>query len=475
MLHGMAVDREELSHAYRTSLTVAQGALARAQRAAGTALFTFDTQVQEACWKVALGEWDATDPEVAKKLKRAKGDETKYVAQVEAKGISNQILASVLYTQMGLPTQRNRKTKTITTDEAALLKLRAKYRDGGKYPQGMALIAAVLQYREQKKQSEFLHPARLDNDDRFRASYSFRPSTGRLSSSSNPKGTGGNAQNIDRGLRTPFKPDPGCWFLEVDLSQAEARVVYCLTGNKKLIEIAHTRPSQFDVHKYLATLFFPVTLEQVTKNERTPTKSIGHGSHYDLQLNKLSEMMLKQGYDFSPKQCGVMQGKYWDFTEGAIQTWQQRTRMEILKDRRLTNSWGRSIEWPYDHFGNDLYRKTYAWKPQSDIARHLNRAWIRFSLWIRENKLQSKINLQLHDALGVSVYPQELWPVMQKLIALCEEVHNYYGVQLSIPAEMKLGTAWGLSDIGEWKEMPSQDEVGWLCQRAMSEAKKRGA
>ena len=459
MLHGMVVNGKELASAYRTSLTMAQGALARAQSAAQVPLFTFATQVQEACWKVATWEWEASDPDVAKRLKRAKGDEAKYVAQVEAKGISNQILASVLYDQMKLPTQRNRRTHAVTTDEAALLKLRARYKDGGKYPEGMALIEHVLQYREQKKQSEFLEPKRVDADGRFRASYSFRPTTGRLSSSSNPRGSGGNAQNIDRSLRAPFKPDAGCLLLEVDLSQAEARVVYCLTGNKKLIEIAHTRPSQFDVHKYLATLFFPVTLEQVTKHERTPTKNIGHGSHYDLHLNKLSEMMLKQGYDFSPKQCGVMQGKYWDFTEGAIQAWQQRTRMDVLRDRALTNAWGRTIEWPWDHFGDDLYRKAYAWRPQSDIARHLNHAWIGFEAQKGEKHYRSRVNLQLHDALIISVYPDEVYEVMRDVVWFCEQVHNYYGVTLIVPAEIKLGTAWSLGDVGEWKEMPSKEEV----------------
>jgi uracil-DNA glycosylase family 4 len=459
MLHGIAADREELQRAFVAKIEAAQQALQRAQEAAGTQLFTFDTQVQEACWRVAHGEWDRADPAVAKKLKRAKGGEAAYAAAVETKGVSNQILASVLYTEMKLPVQRMRRTKAITTNEAALLKLRARFKDSGTHAAGMALIEGVLQYREQKRQSECLDPRRLDDDERFRASYSFRPTTGRLSSSANPKGTGGNAQNIDRDLRHPFKPDPGCLLLEVDLSQAEARVVYCLTGNKKLIEIAHTRPNKFDVHRYLATIFFEMPLEQITRDQRTPTKNIGHGSHYDLHINKLSEMMLKQNYNYSPKQCGVMQGKYWDFTEGAIQEWQQRTRMDVLRDRALTNAWGRTIEFPYERFSDELYRRAYAWRPQSDIARHLNKGWIEFAAWLKEHAWQSRVNLQLHDALIVSVYPEEAYYCMTALVDILEKPHMYYGERLSIPAEIKLGTAWGLGDIGEWKQLPERERV----------------
>ena len=472
MLHGMAVHEEELANAHGTSLTMAQGALARAQGVAQIPLFTFATQVQEACWKVATWAWDADDPDVAKKLKRARGDEARYIAQVEAKGISNQILASVLYGRMRLPTQRQRRTKAITTDEAALLKLRARYKDGGKYAEGMALIEHVLRYREQKKQSEFLDPRRVDSDGRFRASYSFRPTTGRLSSSANPRGTGGNAQNIDRTLRGPFKPDAGCMLLECDLSQAEARVVYCLTGDKQLIELAHMRPSQFDVHTFMAKQVFGLSMEDY-KRDRYLAKRIVHATHYDMHGNKCSEVLLKDGYDVSPKACTRLQEQYHTFAPG-LRQWQQRTRMEVLRDRALTNAWGRTIEWPWDHFGDDLYRKAYAWKAQSDIARHLNRAWAQLYAWMAEHSYQSKINAQLHDALLLSVYPKEVWPVMQKFVQLCEEVHNYYGVLLTIPVEIKLGTAWGLGDVGEWKELPEKDDVE-ACVEVYSTEKAKGA
>lgn len=465
MLHGMSVDETELRAAFAVAQQAAHQALQSAQAAAGVQLFTFDTQVQEACWRVARGEWDGSDPDMAKKLKRAKGDAAKYVAQVEAKGVSTQILASVLYDQMKLPTQRMRRTKAVTTNEAALLKLRARYKDSNKYPQGMALIEGVLQYREQKKQSEFLDPKRVDTDGRFRASYSFRPTTGRLSSSSNPKNTGGNAQNIDRSLRRPFKPDPGCLLLEVDLSQAEARVVYCLTRDPQLIELAHLRPSEFDVHTFMAQQVFGLSMDDF-KRDRYLAKRIVHASHYDMHGNKCSEVLLKDGYDMSPRECTRLQEKYHEFAPG-LRDWQQRTRMDVLRDRALTNAWGRTVEWPWDHFGDDLYRKAYAWRPQSDIARHLNHVWIRLAAWLYEKGYGSRVNLQLHDALILSVYPEEAYDVMHTLVWFMEVEHLYYGVHLSIPAEIKLGTAWGLGDIGEWKAMPTQEEVA-ACVKAHS-------
>lgn len=469
MLHGMAVNVEELHDAFRTVQNQAQGSLAWAQEAAGQPLFRFDTQVQEACWRVAQGEWSPDDPDVARKLKRARGEEEKYIAQVEAKGISQQILARVLYQDMKLPQQRKRVTKAVTTDEAALLKLRARFKDGGKFPKAMGLIEHVLGYREKKKQSEFLNPGRVDGDGRFRASYSFRPTTGRLSSSSNPKGTGGNAQNIDRGLRAPFKTDKGCVLLEVDLSQAEARVVYCLTGDRHLIEMAHSRPSQFDVHSYMAgeVLGFGPWAEdeggrKQKKDDRYLAKRIVHATHYDMHANKGSEICLKDGYDISPRHFARLQERYKAFAPG-LEDWQRRTRMEGLRERKLINAWGRAIHYPYDKPGDDWYRRLYAWRPQSDIARHLNYAWVRLHAWLEAERMQSKVNLQLHDALILSVPSEESWEVMEALVSLLEEPHDYYGEELIIPAEIKLSLAWG--EGREWKEKPEGEEwEAWVNQ-----------
>jgi DNA polymerase I-like protein with 3'-5' exonuclease and polymerase domains len=82
------------------------------------------------------------------------------------------------------------------------------------------------------------------------------------------------------------------------------------------------------------------------------------------------------------------------------------------------------------------------------------------------NARQSRVNLQLHDALIVSVYPEEAYYCMTALVDILEKSHNYYGELLSIPAEIKLGTAWGLGDIGGWKQLPERDEVE-ECIRAM--------
>lgn len=463
MLHGMDVNKDELSHAFIRAMENAGTALDDAHAVAGHPLFTFDTQVQEACWRVSRWEWDPNDPAVAKKLKRAKGDEEKYIKEVEAKGISTQLLAKTLYQEMGVPTQRKRRTGAVTTDEAALLKLRQRYKDTGKFTQAVQLIEHALLYREQKKQSEFLDPERLDNDGRFRASYSFRPTTGRLSSSSNPTGTGGNAQNIDRALRTPFIADPGCVLVEVDLSQAESRDVYCLTRNPHLIEMAHLRPSQFDVHTYMAgqVLGFGPWDANTTEGkaqkskDRYLAKRVVHATHYDMHETKGSEVCLKDGYDISPKKFGQLQRRYKDFADG-LEDWQMRTRMEGLRERQLANAWERTIMFPYDKPGEDWYRRLYAWRPQSDIARHLNYAWICLDRWLEETGYVSQINLQLHDALILSCPPEESYDVMNALVTFCEEPHMYYGELLSVPAEIKLGLAWGTGK--EFKEKPTREE-----------------
>jgi len=151
-----------------------------------------------------------------------------------------------------------------------------------------------------------------------------------------------------------------------------------------------------------------------------------------------------------------LQAKYHEFAPG-LREWQRRTRMEGLQHRALTNAWGRTIEFPYDRPGDDWYRRLYAWRPQSDIARHLNYAWLCLDQWLTTQEKTSRVNLQLHDALLVSVVPAESWDVMTALVGFCELAHTYYGEVLSIPAEIKLGLAWG--EGRTWKEQPLQ--VDW--------------
>lgn len=458
MLHGIEMDMEELAETFDRLLSDAYKARDEAAKISGRNLFTFNTQAQETAWGIWTGVLDDLDPSVIKKLARSKKEYRDHIIEVEEKGISNEILQDVLYKHFKFPIKRKRSTKNPTTDEAALLELRTRFTGVSAYEDGLSLIDQVLAYRHKKKQSEFMDPARVDADGRFHFSYSFRPISTRLSSSKNPFNTGGNIQNVDRTLRHPFACDPGHILIARDLSQAESRIVdilsYNETRNKDMLERALAMPWERDVHRETGVKIFQKLPHEIDADERYVSKRAKHAGNYGMQARKLQEVLLKDGYIYSLKQCEQFILRC---LEEDILAWQKSVRIQLMQSRTIHNAWGRSITWQYERFGDDLYREAYAWGPQSDIAKAVNHAWVKLDSWLIQERMQTKILFQLHDCLYFSAPHEEAWAVVAKSTEYMQEPHNYYGIMLSIPTELKISTRWDGPGMS-WKKLPEREE-----------------
>lgn len=203
------------------------------------------------------------------------------------KDLSTPKVKALLYNHFGFPTLKagGKETANEVALRRCLLKAerlsrlpRAKSGPLWKRKPSLAvkIITAILQHRTASKTATFLVEGKLDQDGRLRCSYKFTTKTGRLASSSNPMGTGMNLQNVQRSIRQVFIPDEGCIFLEADLSQAESRVVSCLTGDKGMIEQARLPSYEFDVHTHNAALVFRIPESEVTKEQRYLGKRAVH-------------------------------------------------------------------------------------------------------------------------------------------------------------------------------------------------------
>ena len=333
-----------------------------------------------------------------------------------------------------------------------------------KYPaKAVEPCSLILEWRGKKKQSELLTEHVTDADFRMRSSYRFTTETGRLNSSKNPFGTGRNAQNIDRTLRHMFVPDDGCVFVECDLSAAESRVVRAragaLTGDQRMIEIARSKPWEFDDHTNTASVIFGKPTDQITKLERFLGKQTNHAGNYGEQGKTFSENLLKltEGEVVrTPEECQRMLDAHM-LANPAIPLWQRSIRAELLANRRLVNSWGRVLDIRFDRMDDDLYRRGYAYKPQSDVGDLLNQ-WglVPLHAFLAERALRSRINCQVHDSLLVSCPPDEAWLVYDFLRTSLERPRSYDGIELVVPVELKIGRTWK-NDI-EWKKPPERDE-----------------
>jgi DNA polymerase I-like protein with 3'-5' exonuclease and polymerase domains len=296
---------------------------------------------------------------------------------------------------------------------------------------------------------------RIDTDGRFRSSYAPYAETGRFRSSEAPLSSGGNAQNIDRETRDIYLPDEGKIFLGCDLSTAEDRITKALTKAPKLIERARLHPTEHDEHKLTATIIFRKKAETITKVERYLGKRCRHASNYGMKGQRLSDSLITEGYVVGGEEC---QG-YIDSIMRAdpeIEGYHRDVRRKLMQTRKLTTPWGRVIDYSYERMDDDLYRRGYAYVPQSSCADLLNQWGFKpLAKFIQETcPEKAAINQNGHDSLLVSVVPEMAWVLATFLQQMLEQPVNYEGVELTIPVEFQMGTTWKMEF--EYKRLPGR-------------------
>ncbi len=374
--------------------------------------------------------------------------------------LSAKRVARYFYETLKLPPVYQRgtagTTRRVTADEVTIRKLMKRHKTAVE-PGGL-----ILQSRRWQKLREFVDTKAADPDGRVRCSYKFTTRTGRLSSSKNPRRTGRNLQNLDHEVRDVYLPDEGCIFVEADLSQAESRIVYVLTGDPALIKIARTPPWEYDVHRENAALIFGVPPDAVTKDQRYLGKRGIHSAHYGVQGTTTSEVLLKDGYTYTPNECQEIIDTYMR-RRPAIPAWQRAVRQLIMRERKLVTAWGWVFDATHERLDDDLYRDAYATEPQSDVGLMTNQWGLKpLDAYIRARRLRSRINLNIHDAVTVSCPPDEAYEVAAFLRDSLERPKVYRSpvtgsdVELTIPVEFKLGVT--LRPSVEYKRLPPEAE-----------------
>jgi DNA polymerase-1 len=385
--------------------------------------------------------------------------------------LSPQKLQAFLYDTLGLKEQliKDKKTGVLkrTANEIAVRKIMRRYAHKSDVVQ---VGQWILDHKRYDKLKQFVSEKLADADGRMRSSYSIATITGRFSSSKNAMSTGGNAQNVDREIRDIYLPDPGHLMLEADLSQAESRIVFMLTGDKELVKLARTPPWEYDVHTANAARLYNVPESAVTKTMRYLGKRAVHAGHYGMQGKKLSEIFLLDGYTVPEDEAQKLIDAYLEWRHPIVDVFQKETRQKIMKDRGMANMWGRTVSFEYDRLSDDLYRLGYAWFPQSVVPDIVNQ-WGIVPLQAKPWRGRHRLHLQGHDSVVMSVRPKNVWSVMAYLKASLERELTYTRPMggkaraLTIPVEFKLSTRWASAraaqdtDVVEWKKPPSEQDV----------------
>jgi DNA polymerase-1 len=244
-------------------------------------------------------------------------------------------------------------------------------------------------------------------------------------------------------------------FLQVDLSNAENRVLFALSGDSALQALACERGR--DLHTEGAQALF--RKRDISKDERQLGKIISHGVQRGMRGRRLSENLLKHlNVVIDEAECERYVDRYLETYPG-IERYFDAVRKDVIRYRALSNSWGRIVTWAYDALDETLYREALSWLPQSEIGDLMNR-WGFLALYRRIEGGAfpgTAINIPVHDSLLVSCPPAQVWPVAAFLRDSLERPRSYRGCSLSIPLEFAIGRTWAMTT--SWRVLPERDEM----------------
>ncbi len=260
--------------------------------------------------------------------------------------------------------------------------------------------------------------------------------TGRLSSN-NP-----NLQNIpirtERGrqVRKAFIPrNDEYTLLAADYSQIELRIIAALSKEETMIEAFKNGE---DIHASTAARVFNVSIDDVSREQRSNAKTVNFGIIYGVSAFGLSnQTSLSRGeakelidtyYKTYPKLRNYMSDQV-DFARenGYVQTVLGRRR--YLKDINSGNAVVRGA----------AERNAVNAPIQGSAADIIKIAMIDIHKKLKEGNYKTKMLLQVHDELVFDVFKPELEDI-KNLIKT--EMENAYKLEVPLDVELGLGENW---------------------------------
>ncbi len=337
-------------------------------------------------------------------------------------------LGVILFEKMGLPASKKTK-KGYSTSADVLEKLAPEY----------PIVDKILKYRQITKLKSTYADGLVNfisDDGRIHGTFNQTiTATGRISS------TEPNLQNIPirmelgQEIRKAFIAKEGCIFLDADYSQIELRLLAHLSGDENLIEAYN---SEADIHRITASKVFNVPFDEVTKEQRRNAKAVNFGIIYGI-----SSFGLSQDLSISRKQASEYIKQYFETYPGVKKYLDDIVRIAKINGY-VTTMFDRRRPIPELASGNFMQRsfgeRVAMNSPlQGSAADIMKIAMINVAKALKDNKLRSRIVLQIHDELLVEAYPEEAEQVKQ---ILHDEMKNAAHTAVPLEVEVEEGTDW---------------------------------
>ncbi|MEQ1778924.1 MAG: DNA polymerase I [Nitrosomonas sp.] len=339
-------------------------------------------------------------------------------------------IQEILFNQLKLPIIKKTPTGVPSTDEDVLQQLALDY----------PLPKLLLDYRSLAKlKSTYTDklPLMMDrNTGRVHTNYSQAVAvTGRLASS-DP-----NLQNIPvrtsegRRIREAFIAPPGFQIISADYSQIELRIMAHISQDEGLLKAFAAGE---DIHRATAAEVFGIPLDQVDQEQRRYAKVINFGLIYGM-----SEFGLAAQLGIERSAARAYMERYFARYPG-VERYMQLTREKAKQMGYVETVLGRRLWLPEINNANGNRRQgaeraAINAPMQGTAADIIKLAMIAVLNWLQQDKLRSKLIMQVHDELVLEVPEDEIALMKNALPSYMSQV-----LQLDVPLliEVGVGNNW---------------------------------
>tara|TARA_B100000029_G_scaffold511174_1_gene604460 strand:+ start:584 stop:3214 length:2631 start_codon:yes stop_codon:yes gene_type:complete len=339
-------------------------------------------------------------------------------------------IQEVLFEKLQLPVRSKTPKGQPSTAESALQELALEH----ELPQLILKHRSFSKLRSTytEKLPELVH----EKTGRVHTSYhQAAVGTGRLSS------TDPNLQNIPirtpegRKIREAFIPKSDHVLLSADYSQIELRIMAHLSQDEGLMAAFS---NEQDVHLATASEVFGVSLDEVTSDQRRSAKAINFGLIYGMSAFGLA------------RQLGIVRAEAQEYIDlyfnryPGVKIFMEQTR-ELARNKKYVQTvFGRRLYLNEINSSNHARRQAAERAAingpmQGTAADLIKLAMLDIDKWISEEKLGSRIILQVHDELVIEVPSSELDAAVKSVNQIMSSVAK---LQVPLSIDVGIGKSW---------------------------------
>ncbi|PMC37071.1 DNA polymerase I [Bacillus sp. UMB0899] len=339
-------------------------------------------------------------------------------------------LGVILFDKLNLPVVK--KTKTgYSTSADVLEKLEDKHE----------IVKDILHYRQLGKlQSTYIEGLlKVVHSDTQKIHTRFNQvltTTGRLSS------IDPNLQNIPirleegKKIRQAFVPSKKDWVIfAADYSQIELRVLAHIANDENLVDAFQ---NDLDIHTKTAMDVFHVSEDEVTSNMRRQAKAVNFGIVYGI-----SDFGLSQSLGITRKEAGEFIKRYLEtfvgvqeYMEDIVADARDKGFVKTILQRRRYLPEITSRNFNLRSFAERTAMNTPIQGSAADIIK---KAMIDMAERLKEEKLQTKLLLQVHDEL-IFEAPKEEVAILEKIVP--EVMENAVELIVPLRVDYSYGNSW---------------------------------